>query len=49
MGVTEFEDCGNVKVPVNVESLSNTIENMSELPENEKVDAFIEEDEDKYV
>ena len=42
-GVTEFEDCDNVKVPVNVESLSNSIENMSLLPENEKIDYFIEE------
>jgi len=42
-GVTEFEDCDNIKVPVNVESLSNSIKNMSLLPENEKIDYFIEE------
>lgn len=42
-GVTEFEDCGNVKLPVNVDSLTNTINYVRGLPENQKVDAFIDE------
>jgi hypothetical protein len=42
-GVTEFEDCNNVKVPVNVQSISKSIGNMSLLPDNEKIDYFIQE------
>lgn len=41
-GVTEFEDCGNVKFPVDVESITNDIIDIQNLPENEKIDSFIE-------
>jgi len=42
LGVTEFEDCGNVKLPVNVQSIIDDINTLRETPENEKVEAFIE-------
>jgi len=42
LGVTEFEDCGNVKLPVNTQAIFEDINEIRELPENEKVDAFIE-------
>lgn len=42
MGVTEFEDCGNIKLPVNVQSIVDGINEIREIPDNQKVDAFIE-------
>jgi hypothetical protein len=42
LGVTEFEDCGNVKLPVNTQAIFEDINEIRDLPENEKVDAFIE-------
>jgi hypothetical protein len=45
LGVTEFEDCGNVKLPVNTQAIFEDINEIRELPENEKVDAFIEKTE----
>lgn len=42
LGVTEFEDCGNVKLPVNTQAIYEDINEIRELPENQKVDAFIE-------
>lgn len=42
MGVTEFEDCGNVKLPVNVQSIADDISEIREVPDNQKVDAFIQ-------
>jgi len=42
MGVTEYEDCGTIKFPVNVQSTINDIINIRELPENQKIDAFIQ-------
>jgi len=42
MGVTEYEDCGNIKFPVNVQSTIDDIVNIRELPENQKIDAFIQ-------
>lgn len=42
LGVTEFEDCGNVKLPVNTQSIIDDIDEVRKLPENQKVDAFIE-------
>jgi len=42
LGVTEFEDCGNVKLPLNTDSMIDDILNIRELPDNEKVDAFIQ-------
>lgn len=42
LGVTEFEDCGNVKLPVNTQAIFEDINEIRELPENEKVDSFIE-------
>lgn len=42
LGVTEFEDCGNVKLPLNTDSMINDILDIRELPDNEKVDAFIQ-------
>ena len=42
-GVVEFEDCGNIKLPVNVQSIVEGIEGIRELPDNQKVDAFIQQ------
>ena len=42
LGVTEFEDCGNVKLPLNTDSMIDDILDIRELPDNEKVDAFIQ-------
>lgn len=42
MGVTEYEDCGNIKFPVNVQSIIDDIIDIRELPENQKIDAFIQ-------
>lgn len=42
MGVTEYEDCGNIKFPVNVQSTIDDIIDIRELPENQKIDAFIQ-------
>lgn len=42
LGVTEFEDCGNIKLPVNSQAIFEDINEIRDLPENEKVDAFIE-------
>ena len=42
MGVTEFEDCGNVKLPVNVQSIVDDINEIREISDNQKVDAFIQ-------
>lgn len=41
LGVTEFEDCGNVKLPVNTQAIYEDINEIRDLPENQKVDAFI--------
>jgi hypothetical protein len=41
-GVTEFEDCGNVKLPVDVQSIVDDISGIREIPDNQKVDAFIQ-------
>jgi hypothetical protein len=41
-GVTEFEDCGNVKLPVDVQSIVDDISEIREIPDNQKVDAFIQ-------
>lgn len=43
MGVTEFEDCGNVKLPVNTQYISDSLDSIRSLPENQKIDAFITE------
>ena len=40
-GVTEFEDCGNVKLPVNVESISQGLSDIRLVPDNKKVDVLI--------
>ena len=42
MGVTEYEDCGTIKFPVNVQSVINDVLDIRELPENQKIDAFIQ-------
>jgi len=42
LGVTEFEDCGNVKLPVDIQSTFNDLVEIRELPDNQKVEAFIE-------
>lgn len=42
MGVTEFEDCGNIKLPVDVQSIFEDLNEIRELPDNQKVDAFIQ-------
>ena len=45
-GVMEFEDCSNVKLPVNVNSISDKLDSIRDLPENQKIDSFIEMVED---
>jgi len=42
LGVTEFEDCGNIKLPVDTKSIFEDITQIRELPDNQKVDAFIQ-------
>ena len=42
LGVTEFEDCGNVKLPVDTQSIYNDIMEIREVPDNQKVEAFIQ-------
>ena len=39
--MTEFEDCGNVKLPVDVQSIYEDLNEIRELPDNQKVDEFI--------
>lgn len=41
-GVTEFEDCGNIKIPVNTQSITESIEKITFVPDNRKIDALIE-------
>lgn len=38
-GVTEFEDCGNVKLPVNTDFISDSLRNIRYLPDSKKVEA----------
>jgi len=40
-GVTEFEDCGTVKFPVNSEFISDSVKVIRRVPENQKVDKFL--------
>jgi len=42
LGVTEFEDCGNVKLPVNTQAIFDDLIEIRELPDNEKVDGLIQ-------
>ena len=42
LGVTEFEDCGNIKLPVDTKSIFEDITQIRELPDNQKVEAFIQ-------
>lgn len=41
-GVIEFESCEDIKFPVDSDSISNILVEMSTLPENEKVDFFMD-------
>jgi hypothetical protein len=41
-GVVEFTDCDNIKVPVDVSGILDEIRKIIILPENQKVDRFIE-------
>jgi hypothetical protein len=40
-GVIEFQDCDNIKLPVNVESIAEKLTSLRDVPENQKVDTFI--------
>ena len=42
LGVTEFEDCGNVKLPVDVQSIFDDMSEIRELPDNQKIDTLIQ-------
>jgi len=42
LGVTEFTDCDNIKLPVNTEQVLNDIREIRQLPDGQKVEAFIE-------
>ena len=42
LGVTEFEDCGNVKLPVNTQAIFDDLTEIREVPDNEKVDLMIQ-------
>ncbi len=39
-GVTEFEDCGSVKLPINTKYMSESIRSIRHLPESKKVEAI---------
>lgn len=41
-GVTEFTDCDNIKLPVDTDQILNGIRQIRDLPEGQKVDAFID-------
>lgn len=41
-GVTEFEDCGNVKLPVNVGLITDSLRVIRRVPEGKKISKFIE-------
>jgi len=41
-GVTEFEDCGNVKLPVNVKTVTEGLNKIRLVPDNRKIDALKE-------
>jgi len=43
-GVTEFEDCGNVRLPVNTQNAINKLFDIRNIPDNRKVEAV-----DDYV
>jgi gas vesicle protein len=40
-GVTEFKDCGNVKLPVNVDLTCQKLQDLREVEESKKIDALI--------
>jgi hypothetical protein len=41
-GVTEFEDCGNIKLPVNTRNTIKNLYKIREVPDNKKVQAIID-------
>jgi hypothetical protein len=41
LGVVELEDCDNVKLPVNVDFISNGMKNLRGLPVNQKINGFV--------
>lgn len=41
-GVTEFEDCGNLKLPVNTQNTIQNLFDIRELPDNKKIDKIID-------
>lgn len=40
LGVVELEDCDNVKLPVNVDFISDRMKNLRELPKNKQLESF---------
>jgi hypothetical protein len=42
-GVTEFTDCENIKFPVNVDSILDSIDVIREVPDNRKTEVFMGE------
>jgi hypothetical protein len=46
-GVIEFKDCDNIKLKVNPDSFIESVNNIRNVPDNQKVDKFIEEIENK--
>ena len=42
LGVTEFEDCGSVKLPVDSQSIFDDMSEIRELPDNQKIDTLIQ-------
>lgn len=41
-GVTEFEDCGNIKLPVNVKTVTESLNKIRLVPDNRKINALKE-------
>jgi len=41
-GVVEFQDCGNIKLPVNTKNIIEKINTIREVPDNKKVQALID-------
>lgn len=41
-GVIEYKDCGNIKLPVNVNGIAESLQNIRNIPDSQKVDKFME-------
>lgn len=40
LGVTEFKDCGNLKLPINTDFISKSMNDLRNLPRNNQVESF---------